>query len=205
MNDGREFIMKHHYSGGCGVAAMTWGLFESVNETMVGAIAFQTPCSENVRRSIFGDEYKDHVTELHRLVTLDDTPHNTESWFISRALKALKEYKPKYRGVVSFADGTEGHIGTIYQATNAIYYGTSSPSTFYRDQDDRLRHPRQCGENITKSDAEERGWEPVRREAKHRYLFLLPDNEMGYGDLEDLLEVEEQPYPTIDDAATAVA
>jgi len=28
---------------------------------------YATPCSEAVRASVFGKEYKDHVTELHRL------------------------------------------------------------------------------------------------------------------------------------------
>jgi len=207
MDVGREFIMEHHYSGGCGVAAMTWGLFEEVNDEMVGAIAFQTPCSENVRESIFGDDvchcdlvdgehtYKSHVTELHRLVTLDETPHNTESWFISRALDRLKEYKPKYWGIVSFADETEGHVGTIYQATNALYYGMSGSSTFYRDEKGRLRHPRQVGENITIGEAREREWEPERRDGKHRYLFLLDDTVRSRDDLVGELEIETEPYP----------
>ena len=31
------------------------------------------------------------VTELHRLVGLDDTARNSESWFIARALRLLKK------------------------------------------------------------------------------------------------------------------
>ena len=84
---------------------------------------FACPCSENVRASVFGDKYKDNVTELHRLHILDVTPKNTESWFIVRCLKLLKELKPQIEAVISFSDTTIGHNGTIYKATNAYRAG----------------------------------------------------------------------------------
>ena len=127
---------------------------------------FATPCSEAVRSSVFGLEYKDHVTELHRLHIIDETPKNTESWFISRCLCQLKIDKSIIWGVLSFSDTTEGHSGIIYKATNAYCIGTTGKSTFYLDKDNRLRHPRQCGKNITKEDADELGWSPVVRGAK---------------------------------------
>jgi len=169
--DTKEFIIKNHYTHGCHNGPMGFGLFEG--DFLIGVCAFATPCSENVRSSIFGKEFKDSVTELHRLFIVDGTPKNTESWFVSRALNMLKEEKPHIQAVVSFADGTQGHVGTIYQALNAIYYGTSGKATFYRDGDGRLRHPRQNGTNITKETAQVLNWIPEKREAKHRYLFLL--------------------------------
>jgi hypothetical protein len=79
------------------------------------------PCSENVKKSIFGLELKDKVRELHRLAIIDDTPKNTESWFISRVLKKLREDRPDLWGIVSFADTTIKHNGTIYQAINLLF------------------------------------------------------------------------------------
>ena len=134
---------------------------------------FATPCSENVRASVFGEQYKDSVTELHRLHILDCTPKNTESWFISRCLKMLKKDKPAIKAVLSFADMTEGHKGTIYQATNAYRLGTTGRATFYLDESGRLRHPRQNGVNITSEMAKQRNWIAVKREAKNRYLFIV--------------------------------
>lgn len=168
---GKEFIKAHHYTRGCHNGPMCWGLFDG--EELIGVCAFATPSSENVRSSIFGPEHKGAVTELHRLVVLDGTPTNTESYFIRRALKGLKEYRPNIRAVISFADATEGHIGTIYQAANALYCGTSGRARFYRDQSGRLRHPRQNGINISPKVARERGWVPEMREGKHRYVFLV--------------------------------
>lgn len=197
---GRDFILDHHYSGSCHGGPMTWGLYDTAHgDELVGVIGFATPISENVRRSIWRedveDEMKDATTELHRLVTLDDCPHNTETWFISRGLDALKEYKDKYKAVISFADSTEGHDGTIYQASNAIYYGQTGEHTFYRDNDGNLRAPRSNGENISVEEARSRGWEPEKRSHKHRYLFLLPDEYESKDDVRDLLDVDEQDYP----------
>ena len=189
---GKEFIKKYHYSHGCHNGPMCYGLFDE--DILIGVIAFATPCSENVRSSIFGEQHKNSVTELHRLVILDVTPKNTESWFISRALKLLKQDKPNILGVISFADSTEGHKGTIYQATNALYLGTSSPTIFYIDQTGRLRHPRQNGVNITKVMAKALGWEPTKRNGKYRYLFLLPDRNFSRKKLIKMLLLKQEKY-----------
>lgn len=137
---------------------------------------FATPCSENVRSSVWGKENKKHVIELHRLHIKDETPKNTESWFISRCLKLLKKEKPEIWGVLSFSDTTQGHVGTIYKATNAYIVGQTSPTVFYLDETGRLRHPRQNGINISKNKAQKLGWKCVKRQPKNRYLWILPDS-----------------------------
>lgn len=190
---GKEFVKIHHYSHGIHNGAMTYGLLH--NEELVGVCAFATPCSEQVCASVFGVEDKRSVTELHRLVLLDEIPKNSESWFIVRALKALKKDRPYYNAVLSFADATEGHIGVIYQATNAIYTGTSGKATFYLDQTNRLRHPRQNGQNITREKAKEMNWQPVKREGKHRYLYFIPENRTHLKQLKSKLLLKPLPYP----------
>lgn len=175
--EGRDYLRENHYTRSCHNGPMCWGLFEG--RRMVGVIAFATPSSEAVRASVFGPEHKDKVTELHRLFIEDGTPKNTESWFISRALRLLVSRKPEIRAVISFADSTEGHRGVIYQATNALFCGTTGRSRFYRDQEGRLRHPRQNGVNITLDMAEARGWTPEMRASKNRYVFLVGNKRWG--------------------------
>lgn len=176
----KEYIRNKHYSKSChNGPSPCYGLFSSGN--LIGVLCFATPCSENVRSSIFGTEYKDCVTELHRLFVEDSylgklTPKGTESWFISRCLKLLKKDKPQIWAVITFADSTEGHTGVIYKATNAKFCGMTSKATFYLDKEGRLRHPRQNGVNISLDEAIIRGWKPVKRFAKSRYLYLLPDS-----------------------------
>ena len=173
----KEYIRKNHYSHGChNGPSPCYGLFDGSN--LIGVLMFATPCSEAVRASVFGPDYKDWVTELHRLHILDVTPRNAESWFISRCLKLLKKDMPNIKAVLSFADSTEGHEGTIYKATNAYFIGTTGRATFYRDATGRLRHPRQCGVNITKDTAKQLRWKAEKRGAKNRYLFLLPSSKV---------------------------
>jgi hypothetical protein len=191
---GRDYIRKYHYSMSCHNGPMTYGLFDA-EDKLIGVCAFATPCSENVRASIFGPEYKDHVTELHRLHVMDGTPANTETWFASRAIKALKEDKPRIWAVISFADSTEGHLGTIYQALNFQYYGTSGRARFYRDEEGRLRHPRQSGVNITKQMAQDRGWESEMRDAKHRYVLFTPSDRREKKTIQKLATIQSQEYP----------
>jgi hypothetical protein len=187
--EAKEYIHKNHYSHGShNGPSPCYGLFDG--DELIGAMMFATPCSENVRSSIFGEEYKDHVTELHRLHILDCTPKNTESWFIARCLKQLKIDKPQIWAVLSFSDATEGHEGTIYKATNAYRLGSTGKVTFYRDSDGRLRHPRQNGVNITKEMAKENGWVAEKRDAKNRYMWLLADDKRHKKELIKLCKYE---------------
>ena len=84
----------------------------------------------------------------------------------------IKETEPTV-DIQSFSDSTEGHNGTIYKATNAYRLGHTGSATFYIDENGRLRHPRQCGVNISQEEAKARGWKPCKRGAKNRYLYIL--------------------------------
>ena len=190
---GKEFVIKNHYSHGIHNGPMCYGLFD--NDILIGVCAFATPCSEAVRASVFGSQYKNSVTELHRLVLIDKTLKNSESYFIARSLKLLKKDKPNIKAVVSFADATEGHIGIIYQATNALFTGSSSKATFYLDESGRLRHPRQNGVNIKREQALSLGWTPCKREGKYRYIYLLGDKELNNKELRKMLKYDVLQYP----------
>ena len=190
---GKDYIRENHYSKSCHNGPMCWGLFD--NNELIGVCAFATPASENVRASLFGKEFKDSVTELHRLHIKDVTPVNAESWFISRALKGLKDERPKMRAVISFADSTEGHYGTIYQAVNALYCGNTGRARFWRDSEGRLRHPRQNGHNVTPSEAAEMGWKPEMRESKFRYVIPVLSNASEKRWFKRHFKLNPQPYP----------
>jgi hypothetical protein len=189
----RSFVTQYHYTGGMGNAGICWGLFSQ--DSLIGVIVFHAPISENVRKSVYGSERKDEVIELHRMAIHPNAPQNTATYFISRALDALKEYKPNYTAVLSFADTTEGHDGTVYQAASADYTGMTDETTFYKDAEGALRAPRQNGSNIDSDEAKRRGWEPVKRKSKHRYVFWLPGPYQSKDQLRQESDLEIQPYP----------
>ncbi|MGC1687459.1 MAG: hypothetical protein WA734_17670 [Candidatus Acidiferrales bacterium] len=56
--------------------------------------------------------------ELARLYVMDTEPFNSETWFMSRAIKFIKANHPQVEALVSYADPSAGHSGTIYRAAN---------------------------------------------------------------------------------------
>lgn len=218
LNTARMFMEKHHYTGSIGNAAMSWGAYDQVSSRLVSVISFHCPISENVRDSIFGSDVcgcrlvdpkecnrddcdvwgnhhhlGDHVTELHRLATIDEAPKNTGSWIISEGLKRLKKKDAKYWAVVSFADTTEGHIGIQYQGSNFDFYGTTDKRKQYIDNSGNLVPTRRNGENISEEEARGRGWEVVYRDIKLKYIKWLPYRSMR--SVEGLREFSEiDPY-----------
>lgn len=62
------------------------------------------------------------IIELRRLCCIDATPKNTESYFIGRTLRWLKQNTSIHR-VISYADPEYGHRGIIYRASNFSFIG----------------------------------------------------------------------------------
>jgi hypothetical protein len=112
----RDFIEKWHYSGninGC-IADFCYALYNTDDE-MVGAMFYGRMAMANQWKRF--SETPENVIELRRLCCIDDTPKNTESFFIGKSLRLLK--KDWCEGiVVSYADKEYGHGGTIYKASN---------------------------------------------------------------------------------------
>lgn len=90
------------------------------NERIVGAAFFGRMAMANQWKA-FGNKPED-IIELRRLVCIDDTPKNTESFFIGAMLRWLSK-NTSIKTVVSYADATYGHEGTIYKASNFVYKG----------------------------------------------------------------------------------
>ena len=84
------------------------------NEIIGGAIFGRMAMAGQWKR--FGDAELD-VIELRRLCCIDNTPRNTESYFIGKMLKWLGK-NSNFKIVVSYADAEYGHQGTIYKASN---------------------------------------------------------------------------------------
>ena len=124
------FIEKHHYSHNInGVQSYYhFGLFRDGKfglPEMIGAMLYAMPSMPSTAKK-YNPINPDKCFELRRLVCIDDTPTNTESYFIGQTFKWLKQ-NTDIEVIVSFADAEYGHTGVIYRATNFEYLGTTSP------------------------------------------------------------------------------
>jgi hypothetical protein len=115
-HDCREWLLYKHYAKRLPPIQYAFGLFDA--QKLVGICTYATPVS-NTLRNLF-DDFK--LMELNRLVTNDDLPKNSTSFFVSKTLQMI----PKPMVVVSYADTSQNHHGYIYQATNFIYTGLSA-------------------------------------------------------------------------------
>ena len=124
-----KFIEKHHYSHNVnGVQSLYhYGLFTEGNfgiPKMIGAMMYAYP-SMPATAAKYNPINPEKCLELRRLVCIDDTPKNTESYFIGQTFKLLKR-DTDMEVIVSFADQPHGHTGVIYKATNFDYLGETA-------------------------------------------------------------------------------
>jgi hypothetical protein len=93
------------------------------NGELVGAMLFGNLGMANAWKKYASNP--NEVIELRRLCCIDDTPRNTESYFIGYALRWLKSHT-NIKCVVSYADPEYGHNGGIYKASNFKFIGHTS-------------------------------------------------------------------------------
>lgn len=152
------FVQAHHYSGTYPSARARFGLFRG--EQLVGVAVFSVGGGPAVL-AILPDAHT--AVELGRFVLLDDVPANGETFFLARCFEQLRV--SGFTGVVSFSDDVprrdgagavvfRGHVGTIYQAHNAIYTGRATPRTKHLLPDGREFNERAA----QKIRAREQGW-----------------------------------------------
>ena len=131
--DAMDIVVNKHYLKRKCPCSFAFGLYH--NSDIVGVIVFGKPASYTLCNGIAGKDESENVIEFNRLWVDDRMPRNTESWFVSRALKMCP-----YDIVVSFADTEQGHVGFIYQATNWLYCGISKKQKYFRlktDEDNK--------------------------------------------------------------------
>lgn len=127
-SDIEKFIEKYHYSGsinGC-ISDYCFALLDD-NRIMKGAMFYGRMAMANQWKRFSDDRHK--VIELRRLVCVDDTPKNTESFFIGNTLRIMKKIWNPDGIVVSYADKEYGHDGTIYKASNFKMVGEINGSS----------------------------------------------------------------------------
>ena len=156
-----KFIEKHHYSRNVnGVQSLYhYGLFTEGNfglPKMIGAMMYAHP-SMPATAAKYNPINPDKCLELRRLVCIDDTPKNTESYFIGQTFKLLRK-TTDMEVIVSFADQHHGHTGVIYKATNFDYLGETGKGRILM-VDGKEMHSRSLNQHRR----------PYGRELKRRY------------------------------------
>jgi hypothetical protein len=160
-DDARAFVEAHHYERSFPAGRFRYGLHER-GGALVGAAVFSQPVNDRSTACLPGDPLE--RVELGRFVLLDRVGANAETWFLGRCFEALR--REGLSGVVSFSDPVArrtssgelvmpGHVGIIYQAHNACYFGRSKAERRRVLPDGTVAHNR----GLAKIRNRERGWQ----------------------------------------------
>lgn len=172
----KEFIERWHYSKSVRSQQQkhVFKLVDKQTNELVGVAIYGNPMSFRQAKG---------TIELRRLCLIDNTPKNTESWFISRTLRWLTK-NTEYSTVLSFADPNHGHLGTIYKASNFQYEGEEKNDNPRVVQDGNKQH--HMREYYAKKDGEytasalrlqakvSAGLATIAKQSKkHKYIYNL--------------------------------
>ena len=116
--------INFHYAKSIPVNIFGYSVFNDINE-WCGVVLYGAGANNNLASEY--DLKQGNVIELVR-VALNGKQECT-SKAISLSLKLIKKHLPLCKLIVSYADKDQNHIGTIYQATNWFYTGTSMVNT----------------------------------------------------------------------------
>ena len=192
----KKLIKKYHYTHSFSSCRYALGIFyevgsqhkffDDVDEKLIGCLSYGYPVGRSVVGSIFKDETilkTNNILELTRLFIHDGFGKNIESYSISQSFKWIKEHAKDIKVLVSYADPTVKHNGSIYQATNWTYQGAGlnlmpnysvSLTKPYKWIHSRTVFSRFGSHNIEKlKDAIGHTFWRMRELEKHRYVYFL--------------------------------
>jgi hypothetical protein len=174
---------KWHYSGCVPKSKQVWiGAWES--ERFIGIVSFGRSTTPYL-----GTAYGLDTIECAELTRIALAPHkNPVSRIMAVAIRMIRKQSPGLRLLVSLADPLQGHVGSVYQATNWIYVGRSSACTQYL-VNGKWRNDTPIG-RMLKSNPSLKKVLPSRQvEGKHKYLMPLDEVTRA------MIQRLSRPYP----------
>lgn len=212
----KEMIEKYHYSHSWTSCRYALGIFyrtdikhkflNNISEKLIGVMVYGHPVGRTVIESISPLLGLDNVLELTRLFIDETGAKNIESYCIGLSHKWMKENDKNIKVLVSYSDPEVGHVGTIYQATNAIYQGNDfalmdNYAVSLSDKPFAWIHSRTVSERFGSHNVEhlkrvigKTFWMKVESE-KYRYIWILSPDRKEKKNILKTLKYPPKPYP----------
>ena len=168
--EARLFVDKFHYSGTIGNTKFAYGGYidgQLISLVIFGHLTRNESCINICKR--------ENILELTRFV-IHPSYHqeNLASYFLSRCVKMLPD---KFTDLITFADSTFGHIGTIYKACNWKLISTVKPSYWYIDSEGFVMHKKTLWDHASKMSiseleyANKYGYTKIYGKEKYKFHF----------------------------------
>lgn len=160
-----EAFLRAHYLGKRPAIVVLCLMMERGGRAL-GCIVYAMPPREADKR------YGGKTWELARLYLLDEVPKNAETWLIAKSVKHIRRNRAEVEVLLSYADPSAGHAGTIYKAAGwqcdgRTDEGRKTPRCDYVDARTGKKYGRKGN---MPADAEVKR---IPRVSKHRFIFRL--------------------------------
>ena len=174
-HEAAKYACEHWHYSKCMPVGKLFRVGAWENGKYIGCVIFSRGANNHI-----GTPYGLAQTECVELtrIALREHKHFVSEIMMS-AVKQLKETNPGLRLVVSYADPIQGHVGSIYQATNWIYTGATPPQKKYKING-KIVHPKTIAsmkpKHLTEVQYAKQRWknvEIVSDMGKHKYLMPL--------------------------------
>ena len=170
LKEVQGMVAEHHYArGGSRTAVYTHGLYEVATDRLIG-VAWWLPPTKPAAESV-SKEWR-RVLSLTRLVCLPEAPQNSCSFLLSRSVKMIKK-EGRFVSLVTYADESQGHEGTIYRASNWTYVGKTPPRSRWLDPKTGRQVATKATRNRTNQEMLELGYEKQPAFPKHKFVLHL--------------------------------
>lgn len=186
----KSMVERHHYLHSMpGGTKLAFGAFSGGR--LMGALTFGA--GPYLAHALVEGATREDCLVLTRLWLSDELPRNSESRTIGIAVRALRR-ETNIKFLLSYADPSEGHLGTIYQATGWLYVGLSSATPLYDIGDGVACHSRSLAHDYGSHSLRhfaEHGIEvkTIPQSPKHKYVYFLD------ADWRSKLKLPVLPYP----------
>jgi hypothetical protein len=204
--EAKNVILGNEWLGNMGTTEFAFGLF--FGEYLAGTVCYGSTAGTNVKNSVCGVEHADKVLTLCRGACVHWAHPHSASFLISEACRQMTA--KGFNIFIAYSDAQAGEIGTVYQASNWLYCGMTSPTEQYRTPDGKVHDSRQVSGlardrtggtlKYRRTRAEQKrlllaqGCEFMDGTPKHRYVGIY-GNRRDKRMLQDALKWPSLPYP----------
>lgn len=155
--------LRWHYLGSTDfMASVNFGIY--YKESLLGAISYGVPSAKEIK-GIFRKDEQVGWYEIKRMALSEMCPKNSESRVISVSRRILCGTYD-VRGIITYADTSQGHTGIIYRASGFDYRGLTAKKT------DLYINGKKVGKKgqYFRGPKESEEWRP--RSQKHLFLWI---------------------------------
>jgi hypothetical protein len=172
LETARTLVSAFHYAkGGSNTATYRHGLFKKPYffELSCLGVAWWLPPTKAAALATYPANWQG-VLSLSRLVIVPDTPKNACSFLLAASMKRID--RVRWPCLVTYADTWQGHVGTIYKATNWTYVGKTKPTAVWV-RDGRVIARKAGARTRTKQEMLALGCVCKGRFSKHKFTHIV--------------------------------